>query len=158
MERSSDKISSPPSSALFTTENEKNSAYNLKETELRLGLPGSESPERKPGLGISLFGKDLEEKKNGYSQNSSKNVVSGAKRGFSDTIDVSSEKWVFSVGNGSESDSGKSAVLFSPRGGNGVKLLSGQESKKDVSVAQSSKQVYEKKAEASEHNSAPAAK
>ncbi|KAI9109461.1 hypothetical protein K1719_019515 [Acacia pycnantha] len=51
---------------------------NLKETELRLGLPGSESPERKPTNIISLFGKDLQ------NTNALKNLVAGSKRGFSD--------------------------------------------------------------------------
>lgn len=171
MERSSDKNSSS-SSTLSTAEDEKRSAYNLKETELRLGLPGSQSPDRKPGLGVSLFGKDLEEKHNGYSPNPSKNVVSGAKRGFSDAIDGSSGKWVFSVSSGSEIDLGKGAALFSPRGGNGGKPVGGLESncctkqscastpamKEVVSVPQSPKPVQEKKPEVSEHTSAPAAK
>uniref|UniRef100_A0A5B6ZRQ6 Auxin-responsive protein n=1 Tax=Davidia involucrata TaxID=16924 RepID=A0A5B6ZRQ6_DAVIN len=112
MERSSEKISSS-SSCNVSTEDEKDSALNLKETELRLGLPGSESPERKAGLGMSLFGKDLEDKTNGYSLSPLKNFVSGAKRGFSDAIDVSG-KWGFS-----EVDLAKSALLFSPRGRNG---------------------------------------
>ncbi|KAI7736868.1 hypothetical protein M8C21_014409 [Ambrosia artemisiifolia] len=42
---------------------------NMKATELRLGLPGSESPER--------------------TINAVKNLVSGAKRGFSDTWGLS---------------------------------------------------------------------
>ncbi|CBI36106.3 unnamed protein product, partial [Vitis vinifera] len=79
MERASDKISSASSSTI-SSESEKSTALNLRETELRLGLPGSESPERKPQLG---------------------GFVSGAKRGFSDAIDGSG-KWVFSVNGGSE--------------------------------------------------------
>ncbi|GMN37184.1 hypothetical protein TIFTF001_006607 [Ficus carica] len=114
MERSSDKISSPPpppppssssSSALSaTTEDEK-----IKETELRLGLPGSHSPDRKPGLGgVSLFGKDLDEKHG----TNNKTLESGLKRGFSDAIDG---KWVFShARNGSEvADLGKGSPLNS---------------------------------------------
>ena len=61
------------------------SSLNLKETELRLGLPGCESPERKSGSALCLFGKEL--------QNNNNNVCSlkaGAKRGFSDAIDTSS--------------------------------------------------------------------
>ncbi|RZB95097.1 Auxin-responsive protein IAA27 isoform B [Glycine soja] len=58
---------------------------NLKATELRLGLPGCESPERE-GVFKSV-------------------VVSGAKRGFSDAIDGN---W---NGGGSEKDA---AALFSP--------------------------------------------
>ena len=76
---------------------------NLKATELRLGLPGSESPERDNGVGVlkSLL------------------VVSGAKRGFSDAIDGGSGKWVFSGNGGSEAELGKGGNLFSPRSVNG---------------------------------------
>ncbi|XP_048324597.2 auxin-responsive protein IAA27, partial [Ziziphus jujuba] len=179
MERSSDKNSSSSSSTLSTAEDEKRSAYNnLKETELRLGLPGSQSPERKPGLGgVSLFGKDLEEKHNGYPpipQNPAKNVVSGAKRGFSDAIDGSCGKWAFSVSNGSEVDLGKGAALFSPRAGNGGKPLGGGLDNSNSCTKQSCgsaptmkevvpgplspKPVQEKKPQVSEHASAPAAK
>ncbi|PKI45561.1 hypothetical protein CRG98_034079 [Punica granatum] len=76
-------------------------SLNLRETELRLGLPGSQSHDRsKPTLaGVSIFGKDLE-----FSLSPSKNSaapVSGAKRGFSDAI------------NGGKGVGG----LFSPRSG-----------------------------------------
>ncbi|TKY60870.1 Auxin-responsive protein IAA27 [Spatholobus suberectus] len=66
---------------------------NLKATELRLGLPGCESPEREGVLFKSV-------------------VVSGAKRGFSDAIDGGSGNW----NGGSEVVLGKDAALFSPRG------------------------------------------
>jgi len=56
-----------------------NNGLNLKATELRLGLPGSESPERD---------NDLLEEKNAYSLCMLKGLVSGAKRGFSDAIDM----------------------------------------------------------------------
>jgi len=56
-----------------------NNGLNLKATELRLGLPGSESPERD---------NDLLEGKNAYSLCMLKGLVSGAKRGFSDAIDM----------------------------------------------------------------------
>ncbi|KAL9330152.1 hypothetical protein ACSQ67_005155 [Phaseolus vulgaris] len=65
---------------------------NLKATELRLGLPGCESPERE-GVFKTV-------------------VVSGAKRGFSDAIDGGSGNW----NGGSEMGLGKDASLFSPRG------------------------------------------
>uniref|UniRef100_A0A5B6YZM6 Auxin-responsive protein n=1 Tax=Davidia involucrata TaxID=16924 RepID=A0A5B6YZM6_DAVIN len=80
-------------STISSEYNERSKGLNLKATELRLGLPGSESPERDGGLGIV------------------KGLVSGAKRGFSDTIDG---KWVFSGIGGSEVD-----VAKSPRGVNG---------------------------------------
>lgn len=75
---------------------DKNNAFNLKETELRLGLPGSELPERKGGVRVSLFGKD--ENKCVFSQ---KSYVSGAKRGFSDAINGAG-KWGLSINGGSE--------------------------------------------------------
>ena len=172
MERSSEKLSSSSSSTL-STEDVKSSSLNLKETELRLGLPGSESPERK----VSLFGKDLEDKHNGYSLSPLKNLVSGAKRGFSDAIDGSSGNWAFSMSNGSEVDLVKGAVLFSPRGGNGsgkaLGVLEGKSNTQQSSVSatptlkeagcvpQSAKPVQDNKPQvpaANEHSSAPAAK
>ncbi|CAI9767182.1 unnamed protein product [Fraxinus pennsylvanica] len=94
------------SSSTVSTESEKNSVLNLKETELRLGLPGSDFLEIKAGTGISLFGKDLkDESNNGFSQFPLKNVVSGAKRVFSDAIEGSG-KWGFSLNSGSEVDLG----------------------------------------------------
>ena len=116
-------ISSSSSSSTISTEenekNKKNNALNLKETELRLGLPGSESPDRKGGgVGASLLAKGLEEK-NGYPPLALlKTFIPGTKRGFSDAIDGSG-KWVFPGNGGSEADLGKGAVLFSPRGGSG---------------------------------------
>lgn len=71
-----------------------NNGLNLKATELRLGLPGSESPERD---------NDIVEEKNAYPLCMLKNLVSGAKRGFSDAIDVGcSGKWNLSGNSGSE--------------------------------------------------------
>ncbi|XP_039009367.1 auxin-induced protein 22D-like [Hibiscus syriacus] len=61
-----------------------NTSLNLKETELRLGLPGSH-PRRK----ICLFGKDLQindDKSNGFAVSPFENLAYGAKRGFSDAI------------------------------------------------------------------------
>ncbi|KAM6569326.1 hypothetical protein CsatB_017311 [Cannabis sativa] len=82
-----------------SSEKKSGSGLNLKATELRLGLPGSESPEREEGLaGLGL--------------------VTGAKRGFSDAIDRVSGKWVFSGKGGSAADLVKGGNLFSPRGVN----------------------------------------
>ncbi|KAL3532474.1 hypothetical protein ACH5RR_005995 [Cinchona calisaya] len=79
-----------------------NKDLNLKATELRLGLPGSESPERETGALKVL-------------------VSAGAKRGFADTINGGSGKWVFSGSGGSELDLANNGVLlFSPRGVAGV--------------------------------------
>lgn len=66
---------------------EKKENLNLKATELRLGLPGSQSPERDS----DFYSTKLDEKplfplvptKDGIQ----KNVVSGNKRGFADTVD-----------------------------------------------------------------------
>lgn len=104
---SSGKLSS---SSVFTDEDERNNVLNFKATELRLGLPGSQSPDRSS---------DGMEDKNVQSLGVLKNLVSGAKRGFSDAIDETSAKWVFSKPGGSEVDLGKNGGLFSPRGSNG---------------------------------------
>ncbi|RRT47152.1 hypothetical protein B296_00027174 [Ensete ventricosum] len=78
-------------------------ALNLKATELRLGLPGSESPDRKDKVGLTL-------------ELLPRGFVSGAKRGFSDAIDGAG-KWSFASGeSGSEVELGKGGGLFSPRG------------------------------------------
>ncbi|KAG5067804.1 hypothetical protein JHK85_000181 [Glycine max] len=73
---------------------EKKENMNLKATELRLGLPGSQSPEREPDL-FSLSPAKLDEKplfpllptKDGICLSAQKTVVSGNKRGFADTMD-----------------------------------------------------------------------
>ncbi|XP_072959562.1 auxin-responsive protein IAA17-like [Typha angustifolia] len=89
----------------------------LKETELRLGLPGSESPERNEKVGVTL-------------ELLPKGFVSGAKRGFADAIDGSG-KWVFSTGAGSEKEMGKKGgVAYGEHlGGGGGKEAAGQEKK-----------------------------
>ncbi|XP_057457902.1 auxin-responsive protein IAA27-like isoform X2 [Lotus japonicus] len=146
------------------------SSLNFKETELRLGLPGCESPERKPAgasSGVSLFGKDLQEKKHGPLK--SPVAAVGAKRGFSDAIDGSCGKWGFSVADGSEVELGKGAALFSPRGGNVGKPLVALETQTNTTPAinevamahQSAKPAQEKNKQVdgtNEHASAPAAK
>ncbi|KAJ1437974.1 AUX/IAA domain [Sesbania bispinosa] len=127
---------------------------NLKATELRLGLPGSESPER-----------DGVEDKNGFSAplGMLKSLVSGAKRGFSDAIDGGSGKWVLSGNGGSEVGLGKDGSLFSPRGSsaaNSVALAAPDCTNQQTplaakeSVPQSPKPLHEKKPQIS----APAAK
>ncbi|KAL2348965.1 hypothetical protein Fmac_002965 [Flemingia macrophylla] len=75
---------------------EKKENMNLKATELRLGLPGSQSPERDPNL-YTLSSATFDEKplfpllptKDGIcsSQKTGTAAVSGNKRGFADTID-----------------------------------------------------------------------
>ncbi|XP_060205736.1 auxin-responsive protein IAA27-like [Lycium barbarum] len=120
LEKSSDKISSSSSSSV----NQKNTdVLNLKETELRLGLPGSESP------GVSLFGKDLENK--GLGLNPLSNLTSRTKRGFSDAIDASG-KWDLSINCRSETDGDKGNLVFSPKRNGGSRPV---EEKKSITTS-----------------------
>lgn len=114
MERSSEDISS----CFSSTENNKNNVLNLKQTELRLGLPGSVSPERKHGNEVPLFGKVLKDTKvGGFCP--LQNFLSGAKRGFCDATH-GSEKWALTIDHRSEvPDLVKGSALYSPRNGNG---------------------------------------
>ncbi|CAK9172746.1 unnamed protein product [Ilex paraguariensis] len=142
---------------------ERSKGLNLKATELRLGLPGSESPERDSGHGGV-------EEKTVHPLGVPKNLVSGAKRGFSDTIDGGSGKWVFSGNVGSGVDLAKNGGFLSPRGVNGCgKTLgvTGSEANTQQSVVASNgvKEVVppspEKKPQisvANGHGVAPAAK
>jgi auxin-responsive protein IAA len=90
--------SSVDSSTISTTlEGKNNIRLNLKATELRLGLPGSQSPERIPELSM-MTSANLDEKplfplhslKEGSFLLSQK--ASGSKRGFSDAMDGFSER------------------------------------------------------------------
>ncbi|KAL4335851.1 hypothetical protein GQ457_07G031710 [Hibiscus cannabinus] len=171
MERSSEKLSSSSSSSIPSIEDKtsktaNDTCLNLKETELRLGLPGSQSPERK----LSLFGQDLEtnDKSNGFAGSSPlKNLVSGAKRGFSDAIDGSNGKWVFSMNGKSDVELAKGAALASPRVGLDSKTNSQQAKtsasvmKEVVGVPQSPKPVQDKNnlvPPVNDHAIAPASK
>ncbi|XP_073138053.1 auxin-responsive protein IAA27-like [Henckelia pumila] len=152
-EKTSDKLSSSCSSSDVSAENQgKSGVLNLKETELRLGLPGSKSPERKSVNGVSLFWTDLkDEGSNGFPQNHLKGFVSGAKRGFSDAI-FGCEKWGLCVNGVSEVDFGKNVVLFSPRGTSGGSkhgnnLQSCLNSVKEIGSKSPVKPVEEKKNE-----------
>ncbi|KAE9600465.1 hypothetical protein Lal_00045767 [Lupinus albus] len=138
------------------------SSLNFKETELRLGLPGCISPEKKSGtvVGLSLFGIDLQNKQKNnvcFVATPLKNLVVGAKRDFSDAID------------GYEVDMGKGAVLFSPRGGNVGKSLFGLEANNitpnqtikevgNVIVPQSAMEKNNQVSGTNDHAIAPAAK
>lgn len=169
--RSSDKLSYSSSSSSSNEENYTSSnkaCLNFKETELRLGLPGSQSPERKPSHGLSLFGKDIENNDNNNNNNTNgyaapsplKSLVSGAKRGFSDAIDGASGNWGLSINGKSDAELGKGAVLYSPRGGLDDKTKIMKEA--DV-LPLSPKPVQEKKNQVpalneNEPTSAPAAK
>ncbi|KAL8458308.1 hypothetical protein ACS0TY_035979 [Phlomoides rotata] len=109
VEKSSDKITTASSSHI-SSEIQRHNGFNLRGTELRLGLPGSESPERKGVCGISLFGKDLKDEINGgFCHSPGKSLVSGAKRGFSDAINGAG-RWGLSINGGSEGNLGKNAA------------------------------------------------
>lgn len=164
MEHSSGKISSSSSSSSPSSSGV-HSLKNEKETELRLGLPGSQSPERNNNQplslsSVSLFGKELED-------SHLKTPFSGAKRGFPDASNGSSAKWGLSVtknGFGTETAdlvNGKDKdALFSPRGG---KLVNQLGSTQDGASVPLSKSVQEKKNQSAAenehlHSGAPAAK
>ena len=87
------------SSVYTSTDSDGNkSILNLKATELRLGLPGSRSPEREPELCL-LSSAKLDEKplfplhpsKDLTYTASQKTIVSGNKRGFADAMNGFSE-------------------------------------------------------------------
>ncbi|XP_024026673.1 auxin-responsive protein IAA9 isoform X1 [Morus notabilis] len=89
--------SSGDCSVVSPASDESKRTLNLKATELRLGLPGSQSPERDPGPRQSSA--QLDEKKlfplhpsnDVHYNHSLKTVVSGNKRGFSDAMNGFSE-------------------------------------------------------------------
>ncbi|XP_012445502.1 auxin-responsive protein IAA8 [Gossypium raimondii] len=100
-----------------------NVSLNLKATELRLGLPGSQSPERNSELCL-LSSAQLDEKplfplhpsSDGHCFPSQKTVVSGNKRGFSDAMDGFSE--------GNFLSNSKVDVMLTPRPSSNLGLKS----------------------------------
>ncbi|KAJ9177451.1 hypothetical protein P3X46_012670 [Hevea brasiliensis] len=130
--------SSVDSSAVPSLSEENKNNLNLKATELRLGLPGSQSPEREADVSLLIRGK-LDEKllfpmlplKDGICSSSQKHVVSGNKRGFSDTMDGFSEvkgslysekNWLFHSA-GTESDSPQSVGQGKFPGSSGINAM-----------------------------------
>ncbi|TMW90646.1 hypothetical protein EJD97_015445 [Solanum chilense] len=119
---------------------------NFKATELRLGLPGSESPPDKNDYPLGVL----------------KILPSGAKRGFSDTINGDSGRWGF----GSKVDFVKnSSFIVSPKGVKvGNKILGSvcnESSSVKEATPKSPRPVEEKKAlicSTNSHGVAPAAK
>ncbi|KAK6923220.1 AUX/IAA domain [Dillenia turbinata] len=116
--------SSVDSSTVSSLSEGNKDGLNLKATELRLGLPGFQSPERDSEL-CFLSSAKLDEKplfpllpsKEGVSSSPQKTVISGNKRGFSDTMDGFSEtknavftegNWMFNA-NGADSETQQSA-------------------------------------------------
>lgn len=94
----SDCSSVDSSTISSTSEANDGSCLNLKATELRLGLPGSQSPERDSSVCLKSSSK-LDEKplfplhpvKDGNYSLSQRAITSGNKRGFSDAMDGFSE-------------------------------------------------------------------
>lgn len=136
--------SSVDSSPVSSLSEEKKNNLNLKATELRLGLPGSQSPDRKSELCLLNTGK-LDEKalfpllpsKEGICSSSQKNVVSGNKRGFSDTVDGFSEvkssvytggNWMYHAVSDSESPQSVGQGKFPGSSGMNVSRPSGAQS------------------------------
>ncbi|XP_058731698.1 auxin-responsive protein IAA9-like [Vicia villosa] len=97
--------SSVDNSGVPTLSDEKKVNLNLKATELRFGHPGSQSLERDLDL-FSLSSTKLDEKQlfpllptlDGICSLSQKTVVSGNKRGFTNTMDVFPEVKSLSIG------------------------------------------------------------
>lgn len=155
--------SSVDSSPASNISKENKSNLNLKATELRLGLPGSQSPERGSELNLLSTGK-LDEKtlfplapsKDGICTSSQKNVVSGNKRVFSDTMDGFSEikgpsytegNWMFNMRTDSESPQHVGLAKFSGSANINVMLSSGSA----VTHAALVKEVPKKALEAGHH-------
>jgi auxin-responsive protein IAA len=105
--------SSADSSVVTKSSRDGKNGLNLKATELRLGLPGSQSPPRNAEHCL-LSSAQLDEKPlfplhpTNDSHLSQKTVVSGSKRGFSDAM-----------------DEGKVNVMLSPRPSSNLGLKSG---------------------------------
>ncbi|CAI0543398.1 unnamed protein product [Linum tenue] len=117
-------------------------SMNLKATELRLGLPGSESPERDDGSSAELC----------IGLPSSKSSVSRPKRGFSVAIHGGSGNWVFSPGAG-----GPDNNFSSPR--NNPAAANSEQAPKDGGLPpQSSPATEKKKAQAAGSGAGPASK
>ncbi|KAK4410105.1 Auxin-responsive protein IAA9 [Sesamum angolense] len=164
--------SSVDSSAVSSVPEEKKSNLNLKATELRLGLPGSQSPERESDFTL-LGPSKLDEKqlfplipsKDGICLLSQKTVVSGNKRGFSDTVDGFSESkstvfndgsWMF---NPASSDSGQTKLA----GNAGINVMlsnrsSGTQPSVKTEVPGNTSKECSNKMNGSNTNSAPASK
>ncbi|XVF36530.1 hypothetical protein REPUB_Repub19eG0065700 [Reevesia pubescens] len=111
-------------SSIVSASEENKASLNLKATELRLGLPGSQSPERNSELCL-LSSAQLDEKplfplhpsSDGHCSASQKTVGSGSKRGFSDAMDGFSE--------GKFLSNSKVDVMLSPRPSSNLGLKSG---------------------------------
>ncbi|PON48675.1 AUX/IAA protein [Parasponia andersonii] len=176
--------SSVDSSAVSSLSDENKSNLNFKATELRLGLPGSQSLEWEFDHSLLGTGK-LDEKqlfpllplKDGISSSSPKNVVLGNKRGFSDTMDGFSEvktsvyaegNWRYAAGSDTESPQSVGQGKFPANSGINVMLPSGSSVAQPTTVKDLPAKVLQERSRATNgashnnvaasNNSAPAAK
>lgn len=113
-EQTSDK---PTNSAFCDQKNSK--SLNFKATELRLGLPGSESESESDSefpkrVLLAYDNQEVHDDQNNKNNENgfnfkvckiNSNLVSGAKRGFSDAMNRGSNNWVLSENGGSHSTS-----------------------------------------------------
>lgn len=126
--------SSVDSSAVSAISEMKTNNLNLKATELRLGLPGSQSPGRDADADLASS-PCLDEKPLFPlipSSTSQKIIVSGNKRGFSDTIGEGS--WMFGS-SAIDSDSSKSLANGKILSGNQAAMIKDVTSKVNGSNA-----------------------
>lgn len=178
--------SSVDSSAASSLLDDGKNKLNFKATELRLGLPGSQSPDRAPKLSLISAEKfdemllfPLLPVKDGICATSQKNVVSGNKRGFSDTMDRFSEvkssvytekNWMLH-GSGPDSESPQSVAqgMFLGNSGTNLKLSSRPSGTQQAIMKEMTPKVvaerpcaadgaHHNQAAASNNSSAPAAK
>ncbi|GER30745.1 auxin-responsive protein [Striga asiatica] len=88
--------SSVDSSTVSSSPDEGKTNLNLKATELRLGLPGSQSPKRDLDFSPLSSVNKLDEKQL-FPLVPNTVIVSGNKRGFSDTVNAN---WMFNADSG----------------------------------------------------------
>ncbi|XP_068655687.1 auxin-responsive protein IAA9-like [Aristolochia californica] len=126
-------------------------SLNLKATELRLGLPGSQSPSRNPEL-CPLGTTKLDEKPLFPLAPLQKTVVSGNKRGFSDVMDG------FPEGNFSANQGVNNILSSRPPVNSGLKTSSGKDQPGGLSSVLKDSPSHEKLSIPNNTGSAPAAK
>ena len=106
--------SSVESSTLSGNVEDDKATISLKTTELTLGLPGSQSPARETELDEKPFFPLLPTKDEIFSS-SQKNIASGNKRGFSDTM-YTEKNWMFPEAVATQSVVNKEVTQNIPKG------------------------------------------
>ncbi|KAF3501068.1 hypothetical protein F2Q69_00040199 [Brassica cretica] len=106
--------SSVESSTLSGNVEDDKATISLKATELTLGLPGSQSPARETELDENPFFPLLPTKDEIFSS-SQKNIASGNKRGFSDTM-YTEKNWMFPEAVATQSVVNKEVTQNIPKG------------------------------------------